>query len=442
MRSARPWLARRSFRASRSEDGFTIIEMMIALFLFAVGIVAVTSVFLAGLKTATVSQNRARALALAARDTEAFHALPYCSVGYSSTQLGGSTTWTDLLDTKTYTNVVVGNPLAAERAPSGPAETSFTGNQTYNFERHVLWADAPVVGTGTTDNQAYKRTVVIVNWKDQVGTHSVRHDSFLYPGGLGQYTVPANCPTTAPGNNNPPPLFDLPPSYPFTATTGSATCPAGQTCPPAARPGENEVDLQWYSPSDTSNVDHWLINYSFNNFATSYTLVDKLPVAAPNQPNTYAASGLAPNTTYSFQVFAVSPAGAIVASSVKSAPTLAASGGGPCGLTGAITASPAGQAQKAGGTALVGDFSVAVHTNAGCPAVELKYQPVAGGSTDTIVVLSQTSPGIFSGTMNGTATNWSIGGHTVNVVDQSGSPFPGGSTLQVTVCSAGAASCP
>src|SRR5205807_9444300 len=230
--------------------------------------------------------------------------------------------------------------LAAEKGLSGPPETSLTGNQSYDFERHVVWVDAPVVGSATPDQEAYKRTVVIVSWKDQVGTHTARHDSFLYPGGLGQYTAPKNCPTNAPGNNNPPPLFDLPPTYPLTATT--PRIPSRLACPPVVPPGQNEVDLQWFSPSDTSNVNHWLINYSFNSFATSYTLVDNLPVAAPNQTNTFAATGLAPGLSYSFQVFAVSPAGVTTASSVQTASTLSA-GSGTCALSGNITATPTGQ---------------------------------------------------------------------------------------------------
>ena len=93
-------------QAPRSgEEGFTIVEMMVALSLLAVAMVALSGVFFGGLKAASATSNRTAAVALATRETEAIRAVPYDEIGFYDDQtdrVADFTNGTDRLEVQGY----------------------------------------------------------------------------------------------------------------------------------------------------------------------------------------------------------------------------------------------------------------------------------------------------------------------------------------------------
>ncbi|MCU1450918.1 MAG: Fibronectin type domain [Acidimicrobiales bacterium] len=389
-----------------------------SLTILAIGVFGMIPVYLSSLKTASIGANRARALALATRDVEAFRSVPYCEIGFATSQTGYTSTWTDPANNTSYSTVTVTDPNANISGPSGPNET--VAGQTYSFARYVLWATGKTPTGATTTStypQAYKRTVVIVSWSDRGGSHSARQDSEIYPGGLGTY-VAGNCGANgSPGTQTPP----SPPTN-FTATT--AASPAGQ----------NEIDLAWTKPS-VGTFDKYIVALSTDNFDTSHIITNNLSAASTS----YAASGLAPGTTYQFQVYAVqNSTGYQAASGQASASTQNGSPSVNCSV-GLVTFSPTGADQAANAASLtVATVSVSAHTTGTCPYLQLAYTSVEGAATITTVALVQGSPGVWTASMNGT-TNWSIGNHVIAVEDATGTPLVQGNFI---VCSAGKATCP
>lgn len=402
-------------RWPRDDDGFTIVEVLVALTVLTVGVLGMAPLFMTALKTAALGADRARALAFATRDVEAFHSVPYCEVGFATSQAGYSSSWTDPVDHATYSTVTISNPNANISGPSGPDET--VAGQTYHFARYLVWATGRSPGGATTYPQAYKRTAVVVTWSDQSGSHTVRQDSVIYPGGLGTY-VAANCGASgAPGSQ-------APPSSPTNLGATTAAPPAGA----------NEIDLAWSKPS-VGAFDKYVVALSTDNFATSDIVANNLSSTATS----YAITGLAPSTPYAFQIYAVQSAtGYQAASAQATATTLSAGVSAGC-TVGLVTFTPTGADQTSGSTRLGTNVGVSAHTTGTCPYLQLLYTPVAGDANTTSVVLVPGSPGVWTATMNGTSTNWSIGNHVVAVADGTGAPLVQANFI---VCSAGKTTCP
>jgi hypothetical protein len=191
-----------------------------------------------------------------------------------------------------------------------------------------------------------------------------------------------------------------------------------------------------------TNVDKYLIVYSFDSFATSNTIASSQPTST-----SFPVTGLAPGVSYSFQVYSVSSAtGQQGSSGTVSATTLTALPSVGC-TVGSVTFTPGGADQANGGTTLVNPSSgsptnvaVTANTTGTCGFLQLVYTTVEGNPTSTYTALTQGSqPGTWTGTMNGTSTNWSVGTHTILVEDSLGNILVQGS---FTVCSAGRLSCP
>jgi prepilin-type N-terminal cleavage/methylation domain-containing protein len=403
-------------RRRRADDaGFTVVEVMVALMILAVGVLGMAPLFLTALRTAALGANRARALALATRDIEAFHSVPYCEAGFAASQTGYSATWTDPADSTSYSTVTISNPNANIGGPSGPDETA--AGQTYHFARYLVWATGKSPGGGTTYIQAYKRAVVVVTWSDQAGNHTARQDSAVYPGGLGAY-VAANCGASGAAGT------PAPPAPPTNLTATTAAVPVGA----------NEIDLTWTKPS-VGSFDKYIVALSTDNFATADVVANNLSAATTS----YSATGLAPSTTYGFQIYAVqNSTGYQAASAQTSATTLSAGTASGC-TVGLVTFTPTGADQASGKTTLVSNVGVSVHTTGTCPFLQLMYTPVDGDANPTSVPLTQGSPGVWSATMNGPSTNWSIGNHVIAVADSAGTAVVQGNLI---VCSSGKATCP
>jgi prepilin-type N-terminal cleavage/methylation domain-containing protein len=388
------------------EDGFTLVELVVSLTVLAVGIGSVVNVFNSSFSVAAQGNNRSRAVAMATRDAEAMRAVPYERLGFNAVQSGFVTVF------EGAATVVVGDPVVQ---PAGPDQV--IGGMTFSFVRHVVWAAA---ASTAGYPQAYKRVVVLVSWIDRGGTHVVRQDAFVYPGGQGVYTGPAGSVTTTTLV-----AADIPPSPPLTLT---ASVPSDST-------GASTVNLAWTaSPVSTPAVAAWVVQFSTDLFVTAHLLTDTQPASVLS----FAATGLSPSTSYQFRVAARSSSGAQSTWSVTAAAATSAMAVASCSL-GTATITPSAVLRLHGATTLlVSNAAVSVNASGSCSSLQLKYSATAG-TTTTAFLISAGGGGVWTGVLNGLTASWDTGTHQVQVVDGTGSVL---GTLTFTVCVHNAKSCP
>src|SRR5262245_3912491 len=197
---------KRSFFARRhsEESGFTIVELVVSMALLAIVAAPLAGVFWAAIRTAGSAAHRTDGAAVASREIEAMRAIPYGQVGFFNDQTGYTATTLDGLTTVSLGTTsptpgpgvagpqiqpVTPDPNAASGYAPDPlpsnANPIVLGNVRYDVWRYIGWSDAKDASTNYA--QAYKKLTVVVKWKDQAGSHTVRQDSLLYPGGLGPY---------------------------------------------------------------------------------------------------------------------------------------------------------------------------------------------------------------------------------------------------------------
>ncbi|HUP71213.1 MAG TPA: fibronectin type III domain-containing protein [Acidimicrobiales bacterium] len=398
-----------SRRKGLDESGFTLIELMASLTVLAIGIVSTASVILSSLDVGSQGNTRARAVALATREADSLRAVPYDRLGFASTQLGY------VANFEGRTTVQAASPLVA---PEGPSQVS--GGTSFAIRRHIVWADSAT--SATTYAQAYKLITVLVSWNDRAGGHQARQDALMYPGGLGAYTGPQGSVTTT-----------------TTIASGAPAAPASLTATvPSGAAGASTVSLSWVpASSSTPPVATWVIQYSTTSgFSGNVVQVtDSQPAASPS----FEVTGLSGATTYWFRVAGRSSSGELSTWAYSGQASTSASAVASCQL-GAATITPSGiKRANASSTYLKSDASISVNTNAttSCTGLYLSYSPTAG-STAT-VYLSQTSGGLWTGTVDGDSTSWDTGNHRIDFRTAATAVL---GTVTLTVCVHNAKQCP
>jgi prepilin-type N-terminal cleavage/methylation domain-containing protein len=145
-------------RRDASDDGFTLVELVVAIGVLAIGIVSLVGVSNSSFSVAGSASRRSKAVSIATEEVESWRAVPYAAL-----------------------------------APSAATTTKAVNNVTYTVETAI---DSMPDGNVTN---AYKRGVVAVSWADHAGTHEVHQSTLLYPGNIGPaVTVPVVTTTTAP----------------------------------------------------------------------------------------------------------------------------------------------------------------------------------------------------------------------------------------------------
>jgi len=127
----------------RGDAGFSIVEVVVAMTVFSVGILAVFQTTDSSFKVATATTNRARATAIATKVIEEARAMP----------------WTQL---------TTGTP-----APW----TETIGGSTFKVTRTVTPRTLPGAAN------PYKEVLVLVEWTDGSGGHDLSQTSVVYPAG-------------------------------------------------------------------------------------------------------------------------------------------------------------------------------------------------------------------------------------------------------------------
>jgi len=277
------------------QEGFTLLEMMVAVLILAIVFTAFASVLTSGLRTADASTHRTEGFTIATREIEGMHAVPYNELGFYSDQ--GPSSW------ETDTTVILGScSTACGITPLvEPTGTDTEAGITYSIDRYVYWLGATAVSppaasspSTTTDTQAYKGVTVTVTWTDRVGTHTVEQDSIIYPGGLGTYAGAGSGTTTT--------------STTVSVAPGAPGTPTLWPTQPAPSPSSDGQEIDVSVPPATSGgtPQSYYLQYSTDpTFTTGIGQVDY-----PITPNTQVqVQGLAASTTYYFRAYATNAAG-------------------------------------------------------------------------------------------------------------------------------------
>lgn len=367
----------------REEEGFTLIELVVALSVLAVAVAATATVFYAGIRTGSADTHRVNGVALASRMSDQLRLVAYDRLGMAD----GTSSSNDPVCDSASPIVIVANPAVAASDP--PASTA---NVTYTVQRCVQW----VADSHPWSSQSYKRTTVVVSWSDVTGSHTVRQDSIAYPGGLGPAGTTTT--TTAP------------------SCTGSPL-PAAVVVPSSASP--LAARLTWVTPLGSPvPIESWIVQYSTDGFTTTNTATDDLATAPPNGFNTFVVGGLSSSTAYAFRVIAVGPAACAPVPRSTAAQTSLTTGTGTAvaGCVALLVSVSPTVAQRDPGTSSLAPQSVrvTVNTNGNCSGLVATYAPNAG-ATGSVTLSSNGA--VWSGTVPAAlATDaWDLGQHTISI---------------------------
>jgi Tfp pilus assembly protein PilV len=148
------------------EAGTSMVEVIVATMLLAVGVVAVVGSLGAASGAAATGRHRSEAARIAANELEAIRAMPYDLVGIAPSNAD-------------YVARFEGRPTVTEAGnrvtPRGEVSA---GGITFEIRRQVTWGGVEVGGSLFAD--AYKHATIVVTWADPAGDHALRLDSGFY----------------------------------------------------------------------------------------------------------------------------------------------------------------------------------------------------------------------------------------------------------------------
>lgn len=368
----RPPCRLRAAIGSGGEEGFTILELAVALTVIAVGIFGTMQVFLGSLATTTYADSRTRATALAAREVEGMRAASYARLGFAADAPGFVASISE--DGQAHFTVVVPAPATT---PTGAPD--LTRGVSYSIRRDIVW-----VPVGEADH-AFKRVIATVTWTDRAGNHSVRQDAGVYPGGLGVHGGTTTETTAAAASVTPSSPVDL------TATQHALT-------PTSA------VDLLW-SVGPVAPA-RWELHYSSNGGA-SWTVVT---VTQPAGTTSFTTSGLSSNTPYLFRLRGIS--GALASQWVQVSATTEGSIV-PCTIHSA-SVNPASVKRKHGNV-LAEDLRVTANTGGSCAGLRVEFP-----ATTVFQVAMVASGNTFTASERGDAHTWAVGDGIIRILSSGG----------------------
>jgi len=376
----------------RDEHGFTLLEMMIALFVLSVAVAGLVGVLDTAFGTTAVDVHRVDATGLASKQLAALRAEPYADIPVP----------------------IIASPV-----------TTTINNQQFSTSYAVAW-----LSSGGGDADAYKQVSVTVTWRDQVGPHAVEQDSAVYPGGLGPYS----------GSQGPSP----------TTTTTVAGCPSPVvTAAPtvAAQPsGDPSLDVSWPEPDPATTVApivSWAVQVSADGSTWTTAVNDVAPLATAGATHQIEIGGLTPGLSYQVQLQAFGACGVpgLSPASTATGPITATLTAPDCTIGAVSLSSPDAVRQSDG--SLRDDLTIVASTASGC-SLGLWAGVVTSGGAVTEVALAAQSGGWFSAALDTTGP-WDLGPHTVEVF--SGPPVAGPlpspplAVAELCVAQLGGASC-
>jgi len=287
------WFGR--FRArERDERGFTLVEVLVASTILAIGAFSVVQALSFGLKTTAISRQRTQAEALIGAQMESFRSLSYASVGLTDASLSHSSDtnnpdyWVNS-GAPTYDADGAGaqvsyEPLVTSVSGGLPHLLQNVGGLGYNVYEYVTWVDMPGDGLGGYDSRDgdgdgiddshghdAKRVTIVVSWTDRYRnrTSQYKETSLFSIGHVpGAHTVVLNqaptvaCPTPLGSSGS---RVNNPVSFTVVATDVDGTVQQidwnfGDGTPPVTNGGAVQTHTFPSSPQDG--------NYTITNTAT------------------------------------------------------------------------------------------------------------------------------------------------------------------------------
>lgn len=378
-----------------ADDGFTLVELVVALTVLAVGIVGVIGVTNSSFTVAGGASARSKAVAVATREVEALRAVPYEELGTDRNGDGQP-------DCGTVTTT--GGWSCYRETTTTSGGLSFRVNRTVQDVRDPNPADA-------IPADKHKEVIVAVSWTDQAGSHEVHQVSFLYPGGIGladmgpTTTVAADCTPSAPVSLEVSKVTDL--------VNGLLTLQF-----------DTALDLSWSVSPAGCTPSGYMIKYRKLGTDTFHE-VTRLATARE-----FRVPGLTAGTSFEFQVFAIGPSGRIGAGSPLRVGITGSASINGC-MIGTITITPSGVAKKANNINSNLDVApiVRMPVNGACTNYDVVYKKALAGPS----VTQQMDPtsGAYIETLDSTGP-WDVGSRFVDIVERTSRKKVG--SILFTVC--------
>ncbi len=174
-------------RAARyDEAGFSIPELLASLTILAIGVVSLLGTLVVAAKAAGTQRGRTNAVFAANQAIENVRSRAYDDIAIWDEDPDMAISPT----TSSPNSGPVRTEFREQSIPIRPEPMVFAG-VTYEVLQNVLWVPVEdyIAGQLRYYERAYKLLVVRVNWRDQVGPHSIQVESAIYPGGLGEQPV-------------------------------------------------------------------------------------------------------------------------------------------------------------------------------------------------------------------------------------------------------------
>ena len=165
----------RGTQRDRFDDGFTLVELLVALFIITLTFTVLLSVLMASLGAIRSNEARVRATALSNEIIEEMVATPWSSLGLYVDEAPSATFEVD--------GEEEGVVLFPAEDPNDPAvplavEQIERDGRDYDVQRWITWVEDD---DGDGDGQDLKRLVVIVTWQVDGNTRTMRTESLRSP---------------------------------------------------------------------------------------------------------------------------------------------------------------------------------------------------------------------------------------------------------------------
>jgi prepilin-type N-terminal cleavage/methylation domain-containing protein len=172
-------------RRLRSQDGFTMAELLVAMALMSVGVAATLSVFGSAGRTTVLAQQKNTAVQQAQAAVDQISTMNYAKVGLTSTPASSTNSknpgyrvsgTTLLIKTGLSESFVLSSDVGQSGAAVDPAPTSFAvgtgeGTVTGKVYRYVTWRDENCQ-SGTCDGTQNTKRITVAVTIDQTGTNA------------------------------------------------------------------------------------------------------------------------------------------------------------------------------------------------------------------------------------------------------------------------------
>ncbi len=305
-------VARRETKERAAKDGevgFSLIEVLVGMFLFAVTAIPMSSIFTGGVSDAALASHQSDAVGLASGALAKAQSVSYANLGFYDDQVSAATASNSWYQPDpngdSYVSLGATTPAGATPVLS-PVSSNQVGPLHYIVGLQIVWvaAENSAAGGGVvTDYQAYKQVTAQVRWAAAHGaTDSIQESTILYSGNQGPYSGPGSGASSSSSSGSG--------SSPSTApSTMSASTPSGSA-------GETSTVVNW-SGGTVDSSGYYVVLWSTNpgdlpaaNASGSGTLNTTTDVvASPHQASTstsYSVEGLAPGMQYYYEVVAFS----------------------------------------------------------------------------------------------------------------------------------------